>query len=358
MVEQRVGVFGANGHTGRFVAAELIRRGLPARWIGRNQNALSDLQTALGEGDIRLASVEDPASLRHAFEGLDAVINCAGPFLDTARPVIAAALDAGCHVLDITAEQVTVLDTIATFDSAAQAAGRVVMPAVAFFGGLADLLATSLMQDWTEVDEIEIAVALDSWRPTQGTRLTGERNTAPRLVVRDGALAPIPTQPPRTRWSFPDPFGEQPVACVALSEIILLSRHVRADRITSYMNAKPLADLADAATPTLRNRGIGQASEQVFTVSARVSRGTQVRQATLDGRDIYAVSAPLAVEAVERLLRGEKRFSAGVRAPGEMFDAHAFLAALSPVLHRTGYPSSASRPHSHSIVPGGFEVTS
>lgn len=332
MAEYYIGVFGANGHTGRFVAAELARRGVAARWIGRDPTALSQLQAGLGHGDMHVASAADPASLLAAFEGLSAVINCAGPFFDTCRPVIAAALEAGCHYLDVTAEQVTVLDTIDTFDADAKAAGRVVMPAMAFFGGLADLLVTSIVGDWPDVDEIEIAVALDSWHPTAGTRLTGERNTATRLVVRNGTLAPVPSPPPTLAWDFPEPFGSQPVSCVALSEIITLSRHLKAGAVTSYMNAKPLADLANKATPPPRGSDALGRSDQMFAMSARVRRGVDLRQATVSGRDIYAVTAPLAVEACVRLLDGATPAWAGVRAPGEMFDAPSFLAALSGVL--------------------------
>jgi len=42
--------------------------------------------------EVRLASVDDPASLDRAPSGAVAVINCAGPFIDTAGPVIDAAL--------------------------------------------------------------------------------------------------------------------------------------------------------------------------------------------------------------------------------------------------------------------------
>lgn len=339
MAEHRVGVFGANGHTGRFVAAELQRRGLPARWIGRDGAALSKLQATLSHGDIRVASVIDPASLAYAFEGLRAVINCAGPFFDTSRPVIAAALSAGCHYLDVTAEQVTVLDTISAFDDRAKAAGLVVIPAMAFFGGLADLLVTSAANEWPNVDDIEIAVALDSWHPTLGTRLTGERNTATRLIVRNGVLAPMPSPPPTSLWRFPEPFGSQPVTCVALSEIIMLSRHANAHAITSYMTLKPLADLADKTTPPPRGSDAFGRSDQLFAMSVRVRRGAELREATVGGRDIYAVSAPLVAEACVRLLNEAKPDWAGVRSPGEIFDTRGFLAKLREVLTPQSIPS-------------------
>jgi hypothetical protein len=38
------------------------------------------------------------------------------------------------------------------------------------------------MRTWYTADEIQIAVALDSWKPTRGTRLTGQRNTGRHLV--------------------------------------------------------------------------------------------------------------------------------------------------------------------------------
>ncbi|MEO8561301.1 MAG: saccharopine dehydrogenase NADP-binding domain-containing protein [bacterium] len=332
MVNDYVGVFGANGHTGRFVAAELTRRGLPARWIGRDGKALRALQSELQHGDVRVASVSDAASLAHAFDGLGAVINCAGPFFDTSRPVIAAALASGCHYLDVTAEQATVLNTIATWDRPAKAAGRVVMPAMAFFGGLADLIATSVLGTWTNVDAIDVAVAMDSWHPTSGTRLTGQRNTAARVIVRDGILTAVPAPPPSGTWVFPEPFGSQLVTCVALSEIITLSRHIEARAITSYMTLRPLADLADRATPPPTASDALGRSDQQFAMAVRVRNGPQLRESVLRGRDIYAVSAPLIVEASARLLRDFQIGHSGVRSPGEIFDATAFLASLRNVL--------------------------
>jgi short subunit dehydrogenase-like uncharacterized protein len=67
--------------------------------------------------------LDDPVSLEHAFAGCE-VINGAGPFLDTAAPVAGAALRAGCHYIDVTAEQASAQAGLADFDSPAR------MPAV------------------------------------------------------------------------------------------------------------------------------------------------------------------------------------------------------------------------------------
>ncbi len=109
-----------------------------------------------------MASIDDPASLDRAISGAAAVINCAGPFLDTATPVIEAALRAHIHYLDVTAEQPVAFAAFEQFADAAQDAGVVIVPALGFYGGLGDLLATAAMADWVAADEICIAVALDS----------------------------------------------------------------------------------------------------------------------------------------------------------------------------------------------------
>jgi hypothetical protein len=66
----------------------------------------------------------------------------------------------------------------------------------------------------------------------------------------------------------------------------------------------------------------------VFVVDVVVRRGREERRISATGRDIYAVTAPLVVEAVVRLLDGRAQ-ERGVLAPGEAFDAQDFLGSLS-----------------------------
>ena len=184
-----VAVYGATGHTGRFVVAELARRGLQAIRIGRDAARLakdgSDATLA------RVAAIDDPAALDAALRGAAAVINCAGPYLDTALPLADAALRAGIPYLDLTAEQPSVLALAEHCDARARAAGVTLVPAAAFYGGLADLLVTAVVAPNRPIERVDIATGLDSWHPTHGTRVTGERNRAVRLVQKDGKPAPV-----------------------------------------------------------------------------------------------------------------------------------------------------------------------
>lgn len=324
-----VAVFGATGHTARFVMAELQRRGFRPVAVARNEAKLAALWDSERGIEIREASADDPSGLDRALAGTAAVINCAGPFLDTADAVASAAIRAAIHYLDVTAEQPSARATFERHDRAARDAGVVVIPAMGFYGGFADLLATAAMGDWDAADEITIGIALDSWRPTLGTRITGERNTARRVVVADSHLVPLPLPAAERSWDFPAPFGGQAMTELPFSETIVIARHLRVAGLHTYLNHTALRDIRDESTPPPAAADESGRSAQCFAVEAIVRRAGRTRRAVAEGRDIYAFSAPLLCEAVERILGGQAR-DVGAQAPGAIFDAEDFLWSLVP----------------------------
>ncbi|MET7950461.1 saccharopine dehydrogenase NADP-binding domain-containing protein [Micromonospora sp. NPDC005324] len=325
-----VAVFGAYGHTGRFVMAELRERGFGALAVGRDPRQLAAFGLA-----HRVASVDDRASLDAALTGVDAVINCAGPFASTAPGVIEAALRAGIPYVDVAAEIEANLDTFAHFNERARANGVAVVPAMAFFGGLGDLLATTAMGDWTSADEAHVAYGLSSWHPTAGTVAAGtvsrERRAGRRVRYTGGRLEyHSGGDLPRVDWDFPAPLGRRTVLGeFTMADVVTIPRHLAIPEVRTYMTVDAATDLAAAAAPVAVD-GRGR-SAQTFTVDVIVRRGDTRRRVVASGRDIYAVSAPLAVEAVRRVLDGRTRTS-GVASAGEMFDAPDFLRALSPTI--------------------------
>ena len=95
-----------------------------------------------GEVAVRPATVDDPDSLDRALAGAAAVINCAGPFAVTAGPVVEAALRAGIPYVDVAAEIEANASMFADYAEAPE--GDIpVVPAMAFYGGLGDLLVTA-----------------------------------------------------------------------------------------------------------------------------------------------------------------------------------------------------------------------
>lgn len=323
-----IAVFGAYGHTGRFVVSELFKHGWSTILSGRDPARLKALGDAYPGSDVRVASAADPASLDDAVSGAAAIINCAGPFIDTSAPVINAALRSGIHYLDIAAEQPAVLAAFERFADAALDAAIVVAPSMGFFGGLGDLLATAAMGDWATADEICVAVALDGWKPTQGTRLTGQRNPGQHYVFSNGRLERADPPPPRI-WNFPAPFGPQEVTGLSLAETILISRHLQTPEIRAYINLAPITDISNPNTPAPTAADESGRSSQIFLVDVTARNQGEERRAVAGGRDIYAITAPIVVEATRRVVNGAVKMT-GVVAAGEAFDARSFLTSLSP----------------------------
>jgi hypothetical protein len=305
-VKKRVAVMGAAGHTGSFVVAELRRRGVTPLPCGRDTD------------------------LDHALAGADAVVNCAGPFAATAAPVIESAIRAAIPYLDVTAELEVVIDTFASY-----AGARVpIVPAVAFYGGLGDLLATAAMGDWPAADHLTVAYALSGWRPTPGTRATGtvsaERRNGQRIAYTGHQLQVRPGGAPRTEWNFPAPVGLRPVIGeFTMADSATIPTHLDTPEISTYMSANAVDDLnaPDPAGPAAIDES-GR-SAQTFLVEVVARRGGVGRRVVASGRDIYAVTAPLVVEATMRVLGGDGD-APGVASAGARFGAREFLDSLSP----------------------------
>ncbi len=325
-----VAVYGASGHTGGFVLDELARRGIPAVAVGRRPAAVR------GGAELRIAPVDDEAALARAFAGCSVVINVAGPFLDTAVPVVGAALAAGCHYIDVTAEQESARTTLRDCDALARSRGLTVIPAAGFYGGLADVLASVLANDArtgmpidAPIDAIGVAVALDRWWPTPGTRRTGERNRYPRLVVDDGRLVAMPVPAPGRAWDFGPPHGVVAMEAMPFSEAVTIAHHLPVRSLRSFLGADALRDIRDPATAPPPAIDVQGRSPQRFVMQVVLEAAGGAWRATATGRDIYAVSAPLVVEAAARLrLPGCAR--AGAHSLGAAFDPRELLRALAP----------------------------
>ncbi|MGA6167031.1 saccharopine dehydrogenase family protein [Amycolatopsis magusensis] len=325
MERETVVVFGAYGHTGRFVVAELLDRGFTPVLSGRDPEKLRKL--AQPGTAVRPASADDPAALDRALAGAAAVINCAGPFAVTAAPVIEAALRAGIPYVDVAAEIEANADTFARFAGAPTP----VVPAMAFYGGLGDLLVTTAMGDWTSADEVHVAYGLSSWHPTAGTLVAGEvsarRRNGRRVRFTGGKLEYHDDALPTLEWPFPEPLGRRPVVGgFTMADVVTVPSHLAVPEVRTYMAAAAAKDLAESSAPVaVDDRG---RSAQTFVVDVLVRSGGAERRAVASGQDIYAVTAPLAVEAVRRLLAGQT-LATGVASAGKMFDAPDFLRSLS-----------------------------
>jgi hypothetical protein len=120
-----------------------------------------------------------------------------------------------------------------------------------------------------------------------------------------------------------------------MADSATIPTHLDTPEISTYMSANALDDLqaADPSGPVaVDERG---RSAQTFLVEVVAQSGAAERRAVASGQDIYAVTAPLVVEAAARILDGAGD-TAGVASIAARFDARDFLGSLSPEHLRLG----------------------
>lgn len=325
-----VAVFGAAGYTGLFVVAELKRRNIQPIAIARKAEALKKHFSKTPDVITRQAVLDDAAQLDEALKGAQIVINCAGPMVNSLEPLAKAALRLGIHYIDVSAEQTSTFKLFKQFDAQAKEKNLAFIPALSYFGGLADMMATALMGDWKSADVIDVMVGFDRWHPTTGTRNTlAAIGSDPELrkYVRDGKLVDFPATGRSTEWKFDQPVGTQAMTECPLTEVPLIAHHLDAKEVTSYITTVALGHAFDPNTPGPTCDDETGRAPQLFVFDVVVTRGKEERIATTSGRDGYATSATMLGEAVERIFRNEHK-GAGAKAPAEFFDSADFLKAL------------------------------
>jgi short subunit dehydrogenase-like uncharacterized protein len=180
-------VYGAYGYTGELVVREALDRGLDVVVGGRNGTKTRGLGIQL-DVESRVFTVEEAAD---SLDGIDVLLNCAGPFTRTYEPLVEACLATGTAYLDITGE-LPVFEAIAQRDRDAEQAGVVLLPGVGFDVVPTDCLACHLHDRLPGATHLRLGVEA---RPTLsgGTLATIlEHVTSGGKVRRDGTIADVP----------------------------------------------------------------------------------------------------------------------------------------------------------------------
>jgi short subunit dehydrogenase-like uncharacterized protein len=192
-------IYGANGYTGRLIAEEAARRGMRPILAGRSAAAIEPLAAKLG-CPHRIFSLDDSAA--EHLSGVRAVLHCAGPFSATARPMIAACLQARASYLDITGE-IDVIEWAASQNAAARQAGVAVIPAVGFDVVPSDCLAAQLAAALPNAERLTLAFQ-SSGGLSPGTAKTSLESLPQGGRVRaDGHILRVPTAWKTREVDFP-----------------------------------------------------------------------------------------------------------------------------------------------------------
>lgn len=336
MKDRRALLYGATGYTGRLVARRLAAAGVDLVLAGRTADRVKEVADPLGLPWCAF-DLSEARDLDRALADKHVVLHAAGPFEDTAAPMLAACLTRRVHYLDLSGEWPSFEKALAA-DAEARAAGVMVMPGV----GLTIVATDCLMAMAKEAHPEAVALRLGVSRPevvTRGTVVSAARLYSPDVIVRrKGERTTVPIGTLTHAFDFGDGLRD----CIALSwadvvtgglttglgDITVYSELDWSQRasyrvggmLMSLTGAEPWRRLGDALAgawpeaPTSLERD----RANFVMVAETVDPWRRVRRLRMRTRDGYTVSELTAAAAVQCVLKAEK-LDAGFRTPAQVF---------------------------------------
>ncbi|MFJ7792588.1 saccharopine dehydrogenase family protein [Pseudomonas sp. NPDC096950] len=302
-------IYGATGYTGRMAAEHAKAQGLDVVIAGRNADRLASLATQL-DVPYRVFNADASADLT----GIGVLLNFAGPFAQTAGPLINACIKAGVDYLDITAE-INVYRLAERLGGQAAEAGVMLLPGVGWDVVPTDCLAMHVARRVQNPQSLKVALQVPGSMSRGSAMSVGEIIGAGLLARVDGQLVATPGAQPH---DFD--FGDGPVVCAPLSfgdlvtgwhstgiPDIAMFVHISGDAFPEG----DLSQLPDGPNAEQRDAHRARAVAEVTGADGRVARSVIE---TVNG---YSYTPLAAVEAARRVLTGERR--AGFETPGRVF---------------------------------------
>lgn len=171
-------IYGAYGFTGRLIAREAAARGYRPTLAGRDPQKLQAIAQELNLPH-RAVSLTDRKELASLVAEHDIVLHAAGPYTETALPMIEVCLEEGTHYVDIAGE-LSVFTAIYEQHGEALRRGVALIPGCGFDVVPTDSLAAYLCERLPNANTLEIA--LDS--VTQLSR--GTAKAAMEVIANGG----------------------------------------------------------------------------------------------------------------------------------------------------------------------------
>ena len=303
-------IYGATGYTGRMAAERARALGLNVEIAGRNQQRLASLTAQLGVN----YRVFDADQAEGFLSGISVLLNFAGPFVQTAEPLMRACIKAGVDYLDITAE-INVYRLAERLGAEAAANQVMLLPGVGWDVVPTDSLAVQVAGRVQGPTALNIALQVPG-SMSRGSAMSVSEIIGAGLLARiDGELVATPDAEPR---HFD--FGQGPVLCVPLSfgDLVTAWHSTGIRNIAMFVHiagdAFPQGDLSqlpDGPTPEQREAHRARAVVEVTDAKGAIARSIIE---TVNG---YTYTPLAAVEAARRVLNGERQ--PGFATPARVF---------------------------------------
>ena len=224
-------IYGATGYTGRLVCEYAKSLGLIFVIGGRTERNIRELASSL-EVACDVFELENAEKVDSSLVSIQLVLNCAGPFIRTAKPLINACIRNGVHYLDISAELESYkLAEERTMDAAR--ANVMLMPGCGGSIAMLGCLAGHALKNIKTVSSIDIALCV-AGSMSRGSATSATESSMTNCLQRsNGKLAPHDVKYTK-RFDFDNGIGEVDCFPVTLPDLITIWKSTGIGNIRTY----------------------------------------------------------------------------------------------------------------------------
>jgi short subunit dehydrogenase-like uncharacterized protein len=187
-------IYGSYGYTGQLIVDRALKERLRPVLAGRNEKKL---RAQAGQArkynlEYRTFSLHETAKLDSALRDVDAVLHCAGPFVNTFRQMAEACLRTKRHYVDISGE-IPGFEALAALDRQAKEADIMFLPGSGFDVVPSDCLAVHLKQRLPTATHLRLFIRGVGAGVSRGTAKSAIENMHRQgMIRRNGKLVQVP----------------------------------------------------------------------------------------------------------------------------------------------------------------------
>ncbi|KAF1941479.1 hypothetical protein EJ02DRAFT_455142 [Clathrospora elynae] len=295
-------IYGA-GYTGGLTCDYAKSIGLKFVLAGRNASKVNNLASTL-QVQGRTFRVEDSVAVKAALTGIRVLLNCAGPFSGTVRPLVEACIQHGVHYLDNSAELES-YRFVQERDEDAVRANVMLMPGSGASVAMLGCLVGRALEDLDSARSIDVALHV-AGSMSRGSAISAAENITTECLQRlSGELAPLDASFTK---NFDFDNGNSEVSCfsITLPDLITIWKSNGIPNIRTFAHVSegvfPSGDLL--SLPDGPTAGEREGNPYHAAVAVTAADGT-VKRAVLHTVNGYTFTAVASVEAAKRVLSGQ-----------------------------------------------------
>jgi short subunit dehydrogenase-like uncharacterized protein len=233
-------IYGASGYTGKLLTRAAADHDLHPILAGRDGAQLRAVAAPL-RLRYRVVPVDDARRLSEALRDVHVLLNAAGPFSATARPLVDACLRTQTHYLDLAGE-LAVFSELERLDEEARDRNLMLMPGAGFLVVASDCLAAHVAARLPGAHRLRIGTSRSLFLSRGSARTMLGLVADAVMVRRNGVLTSVPVGAVEREFDYGQ--GRRRSTAMSMAELVTAFRTTGIGDIEAYVEVNPVEHAA------------------------------------------------------------------------------------------------------------------